>query len=497
MIQWSAHRPAVVWATSIALLFAGALAFARLPLATRPVVELPRLMVTASWPGASAELVESYLTSPLESAIQAVRDVKKVSSESGDGRTRITIDLEEKANIQMARLGILERIELLRSELPDGATSPFVGNYVPEELSEQSLLEYTVYGPYTPATLVKLVEEQIKPRISAVEGVAGVNASSAAEIRVSVTYDGQRLRQLGIPPEALREAIDNARMVEAVGKERSGSTERPVVLRDQPTVVEDLATLPVRGMGGRVFRVGELAQIRLEEDSRDMFYRVNGVPAVSLDIARLPGADAIKTAARARQAMDDLKRVLPPGIRLEVRSDESVDLGKQLRDLVIRGAIAFAAVMLVLILSLRNAKSVLLVMGSAAIAIAGTALGLYILKIPANLLTLAGLGMGIGILVQNGVVVVERLRLAPDTTEGRAAAGKKIFPAVLGSTLTTAVVLLPFLYLQGNARAAFVPFAVAFILALGWSILSSIVMIPALSAGHGIRTGHWPRLTRV
>ena len=162
-------------------------------------------------------------------------------------------------------------------------------------------------------------------------------------------------------------AIATARMVDAVGKERSGSTERPVVLRDQPHVVEDLALLPVRGPSGRVFRVGELAEIRLEEDSRDMFYRVNGVPAVSLDIARLPGADAVKTAARARQAMDDLKKVLPPGVRLEVRSDESIELGKQLNDLLLRGGIAFAAVMLVLILSLRNGKSVLLVMGSAAI----------------------------------------------------------------------------------------------------------------------------------
>ncbi len=496
MITWAAHRPAVVWATSLALILAGALAFARLPLATRPVVELPRLMVTASWPGASAELVESYLTSPIEAAIQAVRDVKKVSSESSDGRTRITVDLEEKANVQMARLAILERIELLRPEFPDGSTSPYVGNYVPEELSEQSLLEYTVYGPYTPATLVKLAEEQIKPRISAVSGVAGVNLSSAAEVRVSVTYDGQRLRQLGISPEALREAVGNARLVQSLGRDRAGPAERPVVLRDQPAVIEDLASLPVAGPAGRIFRVGELAEIRLEEDSRDMFYRVNGVPAVSLDIARLPGADAIKTAARARAAMDEIKRILPPGVRLEVRSDESVVLRKQLRDLVLRGGIAFVAVMVVLVIALRNGKSVLLVMGSAAIAIAGTALGLFLLEIPANLLTLAGLGMGIGILVQNGVVVVERLRLAPDTVEGRSGAGRRILPAVLGSTLTTAVVLLPFLYLQGNARAAFVPFAVAFLLALGWSIVSSVVMIPALAAGHGISTGHWPRLSR-
>src|SRR5690606_16288119 len=118
----------------------------------------------------------------------------------------------------------------------------------------------------------------------------------------------------------------------------------------------------------------------------------------------------------------------------------------------------------VLLLTLRSIRSAALVLGSATVAIAGTALGLYLLHIPANLLTLAGLAMGIGILVQNGLVVVERLRHADDTPDDRAAAGRGIAAAVLGSTLTTAVVLFPFLFLQGDARAAFTPFAAAFAL---------------------------------
>jgi HAE1 family hydrophobic/amphiphilic exporter-1 len=194
--------------------------------------------------------------------------------------------------------------------------------------------------------------------------------------------------------------------------------------------------------------------------------------------------------------MAEIEGILPAGVRVKLESDESVELGKQLRDLTLRGAIAFGAVALILLLSLRHLLSVARVMGSAAIAIAGTALGLYLLNIPANLLTLAGLGMGIGILVQNGVVVVERLRFAEPTPEGRAEAGRRIAPAVLGATLTTAVVLLPFLYLQGNARAAFVPFAAAFALALGWSVLSSVVMIPAVGSWKPAPVGTWPRLHR-
>ncbi len=497
MIAWAVRRPAVVWATAGALLLAGGVALARLPLATRPRVELPRLRITAQWPGASAELVEAYLTAPIESAVQGVRGVAKISSQSDEGSTRLTVDLEPHANVQLARLAILERLELLRVDFPPGAAAPAVGNYVPDELAEQPLLRFTLSGPYTAGTLARLARERITPRIGAVPGVAGVDVSGGAEQGVTVAYDASRLRQLAVSPDALREALGAAQVRRALGAEQAGATERPVVLDSRAVSLDAIAALPVRVGDARVFRLGDLAAIRLLEDSRDFFYRVNGEPAVGLTVSRLSGADAIRTAAAVRRAMTALAAELLPGVKVRVQSDESLELGRQLTALVVRGAIACLAVVFVLAVALRNRKSVILVLGSALVAVAGTALGLYFLGIPANLLTLAGLGMGIGILVQNGVVVVDRLRAAPDTPEGRADAGRRITPAVLGATLTTAVVLFPFLYLQGNARAAFMPFAVAFALALGWSVLSSVVMIPALGAGHGLRTVIWPRPLRL
>src|SRR5690606_4702742 len=153
VIRWAAGRPAVVWATAMALCLAGAVAFTRLPLATRTTIELPRLQVQASWPGASAELVETYLTSPVEGAIQAVRGVRKTASTSVEGSASLTIELEQGTDVQMARLEILERLELLRPEFPAGATPPAVSNYVPAELDEPPLLEVTLSGPYTPGAL--------------------------------------------------------------------------------------------------------------------------------------------------------------------------------------------------------------------------------------------------------------------------------------------------------------------------------------------------------
>ncbi|HJP55543.1 MAG TPA: efflux RND transporter permease subunit [Gemmatimonadales bacterium] len=496
MISWATTRPAVIWAICLSLILSGAVAFARLPLAARTTVELPTLQVATSWNGAAAELVETYLTSPIEAAIQSVRGVRRTSSTSTDGQSQITVELDPGANVQLTRLAILERIEVLRPDFPAGSGSPAVSNYVPDDLDESPLLTYSISGPYTAGALSKLVRETITPRVSAVQGVAGVNSFGSTEIGVAVAYDAARLRQLDILPGALDDALRNSRVVSALGDEQRGATERRIALRDQPAALEDLARLPITGAGGRIYQLGDLVTIRPDEDSRGMFFRIDGEPAVSLSISRLPGADAIKTARNVRTVLDDLAKSLPPGVRLVVRSDETEDLKKELNDLILRGLIAFASVMLVLAVTLRNAKSVGLVMGSAAVAIAGTALGLYLLNIPANLLTLAGLGMGIGILVQDGLIVTLRLQTQPDTPAGRAEAGKRIAPAVVGSTLTTAVVLFPFLYLQGNARAAFIPFAAAFTLALGWSVVSSLVMVPALGAGHGMHESGWPRTRR-
>ncbi len=497
MIAWAVSRPAVVWAAVAAVVLGGTVAFTRLPLATRTTVELPRLQVSASWPGASAELVETYVTSPIEAVIQGIRGVRRSTSRSEDDQTSITVELEQTADVQIARLSILERMELLRSEFPPGVSAPTVSNYVPEELEESPLLRLTLTGPYTAGTLQALADERLEPRLSAIPGVAGIGIGGGTTLGVAVTYDSQLLRQLDISPQRLSEAIRDARIVRALGEEQSGATVRQVVLRDQPGAIEDLGNLPVAGKAGRVFRLGDLASIRPEEDMRGRFYRVDGQPALALSISRLPGADAIKTAAAVRRTLAELTPTLPTAVTIDVNNDESLDLKKQLRDLLIRGAIAFAAVLLVVALFLRDTRAVALVMLSAAVSVAGTALGLYLFDIPANLLTLAGLAMGIGILVQNGLVVAERLGTTPDTPAGRAEAGRRITPAILGATLTTAVVLFPFLYLQGDARAAFTPFANAFIMALGVSIVSSVVMIPALAKGHRMHEARHPRSRRL
>lgn len=493
MIRWAVHRPAVVWAAAIAIMVSGGIAFTRLALATRTTVEFPKLQIRASWFGASAELVEMHITAPIEAAVQGLRGVRKTSSSSSEGSAVVTAELDPKADVQLTRLAILERMEVLRTDsaFPDRNIQPRVLNYVPDALKDKPLMVFSVTGPYTPGSLQKIVNEQVVPRIASVPGVGSAQAQNSITLGIAAIYDPQLLRQLQIRPEALNQALQGARMVRSLGDETMGASVRHVILRDDPDALEELSALPIRSASGRVFRLGELARLTPDEDAHGTFSRIDGMPSMTMDVQREPAADAIKTADAVLANLELIKPALPPGIRFTVASNESVDLGKKLRDLEIRGIIAFMAVTLVLLITFRNIRATALVMGSAAVAIAGTALGLYIFKIPANMLTLAGLGMGVGILVQDAIIVVDRLGTVADTPDARAAAAKRILPAIVGATMTTIVVLIPFLYLQGNARAAFFPFAAAFALALVWSVFSAAVMVPAIGRGHGLKPRQW------
>jgi hydrophobic/amphiphilic exporter-1 (mainly G- bacteria), HAE1 family len=442
VIRWAVHRPAVVWATAVAIMVSGGISFTRLALATRTTVEFPKLQIRASWNGASAELMEMHVTAPIEAAVQGLRDVRKTSSSSSEGSSVVTAELDPKADVQLTRLAILERMEVLRTDsaFPDRNIQPRVSNYVPEALQDKPLMVFSVTGPYTPGSLQKIVNEQVVPRIASVPGVGSAQAQNSITVGVAVIYDPQLLRQLQIRPEALNQALQSARMVRSLGDETMGASVRHVILRDDPSALEELSALPIRSVTGRVFRLGELARLTADEDAHGTFSRIDGMPSLTMNVQREPASDAIKTADAVLTNLEAIKPALPPGIRFTVASNESVDLGKKLRDLEIRGIIAFMAVTLVLLITFRNFRATALVMGSAAVAIAGTALGLFIFKIPANMLTLAGLGMGVGILVQDAIIVVDRLGTVADTPDARAAAAKRILPAIVGATMTTIVV---------------------------------------------------------
>ncbi|HEX5727339.1 MAG TPA: efflux RND transporter permease subunit, partial [Longimicrobiaceae bacterium] len=480
MIRFSVRRPVAVGMAYAALALLGVASWLEVPVELLPDTELPRLSVRATWRGASPETTEAFLTSPLEAAVQQVRGVERVTSTSeergGVGNSTIEVEFQRGVDMDFARLELSERLAALEEALPAAATRPQVQPYVPPEFAEQSrpFLRYTITGPYTPEALRRVVEETIAPELRQLAGVADVSAWGGRERLLEVELDEAKVLALGLEPERVRRAIDELEQVREAGTVERGGMRYTLAVRERagsPAAVRRLALLTDRG---RVVRLEDVATVRDSYEEPLQHYRIDGQPAVSFQVQKEIGTNVVRVADAAKARVDSLGRRLPSGARLILDSDESEAVRTQLTDLRYRAASSAVIVLVVLVLFLRSFRSAAVIFASIAFSVLITLNLLYFGGLTLNLLTLMGLAMGFGLIIDNAVVVLEniyRRRRAGDDAEAAAVrgAGEMVLP-VLAATLTTVIVFIPFVYLQGELRLFYVPLAIV----VGFTNLASL-----------------------
>ncbi|HKY61297.1 MAG TPA: efflux RND transporter permease subunit, partial [Gemmatimonadota bacterium] len=299
------------------------------------------------------------------------------------------------------------------------------------------------------------------------------------ELRVRL--DPTRAAALGLTPEAVRRALAAGLNVSGSGGalHRNG-LETPITIEDRAQGLADVESAVLRpGAAGRpAVRLDDVAQVVLTYADPPDLHRVDGVPAVSLYLYRQPGSNAMRVVDRVRERMEELVRSLPAGYRVIEDYDASERIREQLSDLRDRALLSAALVLLFLLLAFRRWRPALILFGTI---IAGVLVTLDLMALGGlslNLLTLAGLAMGLGLMVDNGIVVLESIEARRNAHSG----ARQVLQPVLAATLTTVIVFVPFLYLQGELRAYYVPFAVTVGIALLVSLAIAFTLIPALHA---------------
>src|SRR5690606_6313182 len=264
MIRASLRRPVAVAMTYGAIALLGVAAWQNVPIEMLPDTELPRLNVTATWRGASPETVEAFLTAPLEGAIQQVRGVERIVSESfesqGLGAARIEIEFERGVDMDFARLDLSERLATLEEELPAGADPVVVEQYVPEEFQEQNrpFLSYTFTGPYTLEALRQHLDAVVAPELAQVEGVALVNVSGGRERRLEIVLNEEAASSLGLEPGTVRARIAALDLVREAGVVREDGLERALTVVNRPGSAEDVRRAVIAVADGTPVTVADL-----------------------------------------------------------------------------------------------------------------------------------------------------------------------------------------------------------------------------------------------
>jgi hydrophobic/amphiphilic exporter-1 (mainly G- bacteria), HAE1 family len=489
MIGSLIRRPIAVSMIYMAVAALGFAAVRNIPIELLPDTSLPRLNVSASWPGASPEVTEAFLTAPLESAIQQVRGVERIVSTSREGNASIEVHFARETGMDFARLELSERLASLETELPVGSRPPVVQMYVPQEFSEQqqAVLTFTVTGPYLLEYLRQYVEDTVVPELYQLDGVGAIMLDGGRARVLEVELDENRIQSLGLRLQDVSARVAQMEVVREAGRVHTPvGLERTLAIRQRAQTVAEVRQVPLLTNSGRIVRVGDVARVYDTYEEPTRHFRIDGNPAVGMSVYREHRANTVAMADRVKDKVQELEARLPAGVRIIADRDQSVQIRRQLSDLRNRAGIAAVIVLVVLLLFLRSLRAAAIVFATVAFAVLITVNIIYFAGLSLNLLTLMGLAMGFGLVVDNAIVVLENIYRRRRRGEGAPAAAEhgasEVVLPIVAATATTVVVLVPFVYLQGELRIYYVPLAIVVGLSLVASLFVAFSFIPAVGA---------------
>ena len=489
MIRFFVRRPVAIAMAYLAVASLGVFAWRNIPIELVPDTSLPRLTITGSWPGASPETVEAFLTSPLEATIHLIKGVEKVTSTSREGIATINVEFARNTDMDFARLDLSERTATLEeNELPPGVRSVVVEPYVPPEFENQQwrpLLEYTFTGALTLESLREHLNDVVIPELNQVEGVALVRAYGGQERLLEIEMDRELMAAIGVSASDIVERIGELDLVGQAGVVHKGERRWMLRIHTRPTSTVDFENAIVKSDGERIVRLSDVAVVRDTHEDVESYYRVNSRPAIGMIVTKEIGSNSVRVADRIKRRMEIVEKRNPPNTQFILDRDESREIRRQLSDLRSRAAASVFVILGVLLLFLRSIRSAVVIFASIVFSILISVNLIFFSGYSLNLLTLAGLALAFGLVVDNSIVVLENVYRRWQAGADRRTAVMKgtsdVALPVIAATATTLIVVAPFVYLKGDLRVYYLPLGIVVALTLLASLLVAFTFIPALA----------------
>ncbi len=478
------ERPIATAMVFMALLFLGAYSFLNIPLELAPKEDYPRLDIISVWPGAPPEIIQTQITSPIEGKALTVKGVRKIESSSRIGNSLITLEFDEKTNMEFARLALREKIAELKDELPYGV-QPSVEPFVPEDFRVSPALSYTISGNYSLQELRELLKEKIEMGIGSIKGVASVEVAGGSESEIRIILNQEKMKALNVQPYLVQYSLSQRMKIYPTGIAKLGNRELLFKLSNSVSDISELGETVIMYSGKNPVKLKDISDMVPAYGDVFSINRINGQPTLRVTIQKEKGLSSLKVAKRVKKRLETIRKELPSDLIFRVVDDESQEIQKSLRELYLLAAIMIGVIFVLIFWGLRSVKPSLLVLSSIAFSVLLTFNLVYLFKISLNMFTLGGLALGFGLFVDNSIVVFENvLRIREKGTPAIQAAiqgSREVFLPVFASTLTTMSVFFGIAYFQGRLRLYYLPMAIVISSALAASLLVSFSVIPALT----------------
>lgn len=485
MIKALLSRPVAVCMFYFAVVLLGVISYLNLSIEGQPDTELPQLVVEAAWPNTSPEVIQVFLTSPIEEVAAQLDGVEELNSSSTRRGSSITIKFDRDTDMEFARLDLNERLAKLRADLPRGASQPQIRMVETGPLADTAFLTFNVSGPYDLQILSEIVKEGIKDDIGSLEGVADVTIFGEREKQLKVSLDRKAMDLYGIVPETVFAKILQLTRTYETSRTQKDNQEFTMTITNSIGDLAAVEDLVISQRGDQTVRVRDLGRVQLGYAKMQSLSRLNGNPTLRITVEKEVGANVISTARRVRQTVEQKLPALPAGIRVDWVVDEGQLMQEQLDSVYQRGIWCVILIVILLLLFLSSFTAACVITLNILFSVLITINFMYYFGVTFNIVTLSGLAIGFGMLVDNAIVVLENIFRYRESGMGRMEAARRgaaeVAWAILAATLTTVAAFLCMVFLKDRLAVSYWPLAVAVIFSLSASLLVSFTFTPVLS----------------
>jgi len=485
LIDISVKRPVLTSVFMLLLVLAGLLGISRLPLRQLPDIDRPIVSVSISYPGASAEVMESRITQVAESAVSGIEGIEQITSTSRDERTSINIEFSLSRDIDAAASDVRDAISRVSSRLPDEITPPVISKANADSFPVMWLA--LTSESLNPLELTDYADRQLVDRFSLLPGVSAVRISGERRIAMRIWLDMAAMSTRNVTVQDIESAIRAQNIELPAG--RLESTTREFSLRADATLSspQDFAAIVVREADGSSIRLGDVAKVERGPAEERTQLRWNGRQAIGLGIVPQSKANVVAIADAVMAELKSVQQSLPADISINVNSDSSIFIRAALNNLLTVVAEAFVIVVVVIFLFLRSWRATLIPALAIPISIIGAFAVVALFGYSLNTLTLLAAVLAVGLVVDDAIVVVENIQRRIEEGEPPLLAtlrgGEQIAFAVIATTLVLMAVFLPVALQSGNIGRLFVEFGVTLAISVGISAVVALTLAPMLSAG--------------
>ena len=484
LAKFAVNRKITVLMVSILVVILGSVVFFSLGLDMMPDIDFPIISIITIYQGASSNDIEETITKPIEMTIASVKNVKKVVSESKEGMSTISVEFEWGTDLDASGQDICDAVERIIGFLPADANRPIVMKF---NFSDMPILMYGVTGGENTIHLRKIIEDDVETRLKQLKGVASVFSMSSDEREIQVIVDKMKLDYYNLSINQISNMIRAQNSNIPAGKIDQRQNEFLIRTMGEYETLQDIENTPVTvTKTGKTIFIKDVAEVIDGLEENTSYIRTNGKPTAMMMITKESGANTLNVADRVKDELISIKE----DISADIEFAKIFDLGRPIRQ-VTSGAVSNLIVggllaIIIMFLFLRNWRPTLAISLAIPISLVATFIPIYLAKFTLNLMTLGGLALGVGMLVDNAVVVIENIYRQMEMGKNRVAAAEigatEVAMAITASTLTTVAVFFPMVFSQGIAGILVRGLALTISFSLFASLFVALTIVPTFAS---------------